>query len=104
MSSGSSARQHPCCSKELIELMTNMATFECVTYTVIGREDVFRRVWGSFLSVKEEISVEICTGIWYNGLLDFVTGVIKTLLYLFFYVVFCVLLLICSMLFTVVSF
>lgn len=48
---------NPCCFKEWIELMTRMATFERVTYRVMGREDIFNKVWGSFLMSIERMSI-----------------------------------------------
>ena len=46
-----------CCFREWTEQMTRMATYERVTYRVMGREDIFNQVWGSFLMAIEGLSV-----------------------------------------------
>ena len=49
----------PSCFKEWTEQMTRMATYEWVTYRVMGREDIFDQVWGSILMSVEGSSVWI---------------------------------------------
>ena len=46
-----------CCFKEWTEQMTRMASYERVTYRVMGREDIFNQVWGPFLMSIEGLSV-----------------------------------------------